>query len=219
VVQLDGSDALRLDDGSDAVRCRSDEHGRHHELFDSPGSILFSIVAASDGYIWYTQQRAIRRITPGGNITTMLEDDYTLAGPGFGAMTAGTDDYLWFHNRSLGCVCRIHTDGTVATFPQTPPWITELAIGPDGNLWFTTGTMTLIGRMSPTGVFTTFPTATARPSHKIVAGPDGNMWFTQEGGIGVVALTPESQLEPSEIHLEPSTSVRSASHERSCYAT
>jgi hypothetical protein len=32
-------------------------------------------------------------------------------------MTAGTDDYLWFHNRSLGCVCRIHTDGTVATFP------------------------------------------------------------------------------------------------------
>jgi hypothetical protein len=77
VVQLDGSDALRLDDGSDAVRCRSDEHGRHHELFDSPGSILFSIVAASDGYIWYTQQRAIRRITPGGNITTMLEDDYT----------------------------------------------------------------------------------------------------------------------------------------------
>jgi len=94
-----------------------------------------------------------------------------------------------------------------------------LAIGPDGNLWFTTGTMTLIGRMSPTGVFTTFPTATARPSHKIVAGPDGNMWFTQEGGIGVVALTPESQLEPSEIHLEPSTSVRSASHERSCYAT
>jgi hypothetical protein len=147
----------------------------------------------------------------------IASDGYTLAVQGFGAMIAGTRDYLWYVNRSLGCVCRIHIDGTVTTFPWTPLWIVGLAIGPDGNLWFKTGTNMVIGRMSPTGVFTTGPTVTARPSQSIVAARTATCG-SRRNADGVVALTPESQLEPSEIHLGAVTP-GAVSQERSCYAT
>ena len=42
----------------------------------------------------------------------IASDGYTFVGPGFVAMIAGSGDYLWFVNRCLECVCRIHIDGT-----------------------------------------------------------------------------------------------------------
>jgi streptogramin lyase len=142
------------------------------------------ITAGADGNLWFNAygegERAIGRITPGGEIT-----EFTEGLEGFpGELVLRPDGDLWFGLSNPPAIGRIAPDGTITRFTtsirtNTSPH--DLALGPEGNLWFasTGGTRPSVGKVAPSGAITQFDLADYPGG--IVAGPDGNMWFTYGG--------------------------------------
>jgi virginiamycin B lyase len=178
-------------------------------LFASPNtnSTPGSIIAGSDGNVWFTDSGNIGRITPSGTITEF-------ASPGTGALVLGPDGNIYFSfsgeltteagtsetNDSIG---RITPSGTVTTFTDhamspggNGALIASLTAGPDGNIWFVDDigvnpTLANVGRLTPSGVITDFsvPIFNALVDEhldRIITGPDGNLWFdgSSEAGEG-----------------------------------
>lgn len=178
-------------------------------LFASPNSNSTpgSIIAGSDGNVWFTDGGNIGRITPSGTITEF-------ASPGTGTLVLGPDGNIYFAfsgqittaagtsqtNDSIG---RITPSGVITTFTDhaTSPGgngalIASLTAGPDGNVWFVDDiginpTLANVGRLTPSGVITDFSvpifnSLVDEHLDRITTAPDGNLWFdgSSESGEG-----------------------------------
>jgi virginiamycin B lyase len=114
----------------------------------SPGSYPNSIVAGSDGNLWFAEPWAggkIGKVTPDGQIT-----EIPARGVGF-SLAAGPDGNLWFG--SLGVINRMTPSGHLTQFPipllpsGENATTGDLVAGSDGNIWFSSNTY--IGRIVP----------------------------------------------------------------------
>ncbi len=171
----------------------------------SPYGAPGSIVAGSDGALWFTEGSAFVQspgtlekiwVEPGaiGRVTTaghFTEFPLPTVNANPGSLTLGPDGSLWF-TESLcadpACstftqkIGRITMSGDITEFPS--PGVLSLAAGPDGNLWFVEGDSFgpagKIGRMTPAGEITGEFVVGGRPGD-ITAGPDGALWFTSGG--------------------------------------
>ena len=159
-----------------------------------------SIVAGSDGALWFTEvQQApltpvIGRITTSGVVT---EYPFSLSNglpAGFGVfgnngMVSGPDGSLWFTLTTPNQIGRMTTSGSLTVFPTGTPIgfsnPNSIATGPDGNLWFTvdgscSGSTLVdaqVGRMTPAGSVTLF--SVSEQPYGIAAGSDGELWFAE----------------------------------------
>ena len=98
------------------------------------GTQPFSIVAGSDGNLWFTENGggSVGRITPAGVITEFpMPGAHTTL-----IITSGPDGNLWA-STGAGTVARITTAGVVTEFPLDTPHSGPnfITTGPDGNLW------------------------------------------------------------------------------------
>lgn len=159
-------------------------------LSGGPSTGPNSIVAGSDGNVWFAEQYANRigKINP----ATHAISEYDLQRSSSGSTTlpssivAGPDGNLWFAQSNgpdtYGDIGKITPSGTIKEYPVTSsvPYPHSLAFGPDGNIWYTTGSSG-IGVMDTNGnmlhSYATASYASSSVSRGICAGPDGNMWF------------------------------------------
>jgi virginiamycin B lyase len=146
-----------------------------------------SIVAASDGALWFTEYNGIGRVTTTGVFSaeiltpTMDSFPYTIIN--------GPDGALWFTELQTGKIGRVTTSGAISESKTIPQGLgkTGLATGSDGALWFTgvAGGVDKIGRMTVEEAVTLFkePVEQSFPG-AITPGPDLALWFTLAEGIG-----------------------------------
>jgi virginiamycin B lyase len=145
-----------------------------------------SIVAGSDGALWFTGANKIGRITTAGVVT---EFSIPVPAPFFvyTNIAAGPDGALWFGlvnvtrgwpaSRGIG---RMTTTGEFSEFllPTGGPISGGITAGPDGALWFGEGGK--FGRITTTGTINEYPLQTPNSGLSgITAGPDGALWFTE----------------------------------------
>lgn len=139
-----------------------------------------SIVAGSDGNLWFTEGTGgIGRMTPGGVYTEFplpssrgIPDD----------IVAGQDGNLWFLETG-GHIAAISTSGSIVhDYVYTGnSYQSSLLQGEDGNLWFGAGLDTLV-RMTPSGVFATFPVtcvAGLANGSSAAGGADDSIWIRE----------------------------------------
>lgn len=127
-----------------------------------------SIVAGSDGNLWFTIDRTGMRGTYLGEVLAPV----------------------------IGSIARITTDGIITEFPlpgSTYKYVDNsvdsvsfaITAGSDGNLWFTEAEANKIGKITPQGVITEYPLSDKEMQPRsITAGPDGNIWFMRSGKQG-----------------------------------
>src|SRR6202167_2215231 len=155
------------------------------------------LIAGPDGYLWFSDNDAIGRISLNGTITEF--PFATDLDAHVGGIALGPDGNVWFTERGHGsAIERITPSGEITKFtvglnPQSSP--EDIVSGPDGNLWFTDGGQTpAIGRITPNGEITEFSgglKAENDPS-EIISGPDGDLWFVDGGksGKAIGRITP-----------------------------
>ena len=103
----------------------------------------------------------------------------------------GSDDAIWFTERSAGKIGRLEGGAFTEYALQTGFDPTAIVSGPDGNLWFTEQAADQIGRISTTGALDEFAlNVTPSTPSSIAVGPDGAMWFTERAAsrIGRISL-------------------------------
>jgi streptogramin lyase len=154
----------------------------------TPHGYPMGITAGPDGNLWFTEENAIGRITPQGQIT-----EYHLLYGCLSNITVGPDGNLWATERCTSAVDRITPQGVITGLAASRPTmkaagIYDIATGPDGNLWYTESFIGQIGRMTPGGVYTEFALPAGRVPASITAGPDNAMWFTESGRVGRISL-------------------------------
>ena len=146
-----------------------------------------AVAPGPDGNVWFTDNRAVGRITPAGVIT-----EYTAGIPAgdtpANSITVGSDHALWFCLDGMNpAVGRIDpATGTITHFALSsdPQSVVE---GPDGNVWFIGGAgmgTGAIGYITPAGKVTEITSgfSTANTAVEAIApGPDGNIWFLDTG--------------------------------------
>ena len=144
------------------------------------GNQPIAITSGPDGNLWFTENAAIGRITPTGEITEFPGVEPSVSPK---AITSGPDGNLWFTEKAA--IGRITPSGVFTAF-SVPNGFKPYAIakGPDGNLWFTTAESSgEIGRITPSGEVVVFSgPGEGRLPQELAAGPDGNVWFTERGG-------------------------------------
>jgi streptogramin lyase len=156
-----------------------------------------AITGGPDGNLWFTQNRAIGRITPAGQVTEFPTPTFDAA-----AITAGPDGNLWFTQGFLTfngdqVVGRITPTGQVTGFalPDEFAQPNGITAGPDGNVWMTVNNYPSgekVVRITPTGQVTEFPIPSPPQFGgigSITAGPDGNLWFTHDGTLARITPT------------------------------
>ncbi len=160
-----------------------------------------SITAGKDGSVWFTDQYAIKRLSPDGSavsFTLPQADEYPFD------LTTGADGNLWFivgdsHPLKVGNITygatkigRMTPDGTVTVFalPNKKADISTLIAGTDGNLWFTEALSEHIGKITPAGVVNEYqlPPDLNGP-YLLATTPQGELWFTTSGV--PVPITPD----------------------------
>jgi virginiamycin B lyase len=161
--------------------------------YNTPGVLLYDIVAGPDGALWFTENATnkIGRITTDGLLTR-----FSVPTPDSQphSIVAGPDGALWFTENAGNKIGRITTAGVVAEFsiptPNSLP--TGIAVGSDGALWFTEQDVgaNKIGRITTAGVISEFtvPTSRSKPTG-IAAGRDGALWFTERDGAKIGRIT------------------------------
>jgi virginiamycin B lyase len=136
-----------------------------------------SIVAGSDGALWFTEKTAnnIGRITTLGVVT-----EYAIPTASSSPLTiaAGPDGALWFTEQTGNKIGRITTAGAITEFavPTASSQPYGITAGPDGALWFTEQSARKIGRITTGGSVTDAPLGTSVGAGSITTGPDGNLW-------------------------------------------
>jgi virginiamycin B lyase len=150
-----------------------------------------SIVAGSDGALWFTEEigNKIGRMTTSGVVT-----EYSLPHPQShpGDITAGPDGALWFTEPFGDRIGRITTAGSITEYQlANGSFPFGIAKGPDNALWFTEeGTLVSdapptcvnnnIGRITITGAIKEYPIPTACASAgDIATGPGNALYFTE----------------------------------------
>jgi streptogramin lyase len=114
------------------------------------GKPITSMVAGSDGAIWFTVQNnstgPIGRITTAG-VRTFFTLPEAMQSADF--ITSGPDGSLWFTDGVKGALGRVSVAGTIKEF-LTPSDSTPrtIATGPEATLWYTDG-RGKIGRVRP----------------------------------------------------------------------
>lgn len=119
------------------------------------GYTAMSIVAGSDGALWFTEETntgygQIGHITPPGSVKKypIPTADHNIPSPA--GIAAGPDGALWFTEDSGDKIGRITTGGAITEFalptPNSRPW--AIAAGPDGALWFTELEAGKVGRIT-----------------------------------------------------------------------
>jgi streptogramin lyase len=154
-----------------------------------------SIVAGSDGNLWFTEFLAnkIGTINPTTHATVDFAVPTAAANPYW--IAAGPDGNLWFtepNGNKVGTInptTHVITEFPLPTAGSAPQTITA---GPDGNLWFTEEGTNKIATINPTShVITEFAVPTAGAFvFGIVTGPDGNLWFTETIGNKIGTIDP-----------------------------
>jgi streptogramin lyase len=158
------------------------------------------ITAGPDGNLWFTENRAIGRITPAGQVTEFPTPTFDAA-----EITAGPDGNLWFTQGFLTVgggqvIGRITPAGQVTGFalPDNFAQPNGITAGPDGNVWMTVNNYPSgekVVRITPTGQVTEFPIP-APPGFGgiggITTGPDGNLYFLHDGVLA--RMTPTGAL-------------------------
>jgi streptogramin lyase len=149
-----------------------------------------TIVADSDGNLWFGEQEGIGRRTAVGEINSfpLPTDASTPTG-----MAVGPDGNVWFTEGAASKIGRITPSGQFTQFPLPPDrQPSGIAAGPDGNLWFTERAANAIGQITPSGKIAEFqvPGGQELELNSIAAGPDGNLWFGEEGAPQVGRITP-----------------------------
>jgi virginiamycin B lyase len=170
----------------------------------APPSLPSQIVVGPDKALWYAEPGeafskgqggvpsydGIVRIGTDGRITPFSLAKRFISPIG---IVSGPDGALWFADaqRRVG---RMTTAGRIRLFDLSSvgaQGIGAIAVGSDRNVWFTLS-RGRIGRITTSGSATVFHTASRAvgPSRSLAAGPDGNLWTTDEGGAGIVKITP-----------------------------
>jgi streptogramin lyase len=145
------------------------------------GRYASSIVAGSDGRLWFTEGNYIGAVTTSGVMT-----EYPVpSGRSTNFITAGPDGNLWFSEEYGGYVGRISTNGIAQEYAVptlfADPWM--LAPGKDGAVWFTeAGGTAQIGRVDANGTVREYPIANLSGNPAILAGSDGNLWIPSANG-------------------------------------
>ncbi len=154
-----------------------------------------SIVAGSDGNLWFTEILAnkIGEINPTTHATTDFATPTANSNP-FG-ITAGPDGNIWFTESAANKIGEINpTTHAISEFPvpTATAGLELITAGPDGNLWFTEILANKIGEINPTThAISEFPTPTAGSEpFGIAAGADGNLWFTEVVGNKIGEINP-----------------------------
>jgi streptogramin lyase len=149
-----------------------------------------AITGGPDGNLWFTQNRAIGRITPAGQVTEFPTPTFDAAD-----ITAGPDGNLWFTQGFLTfsgdpVIGRITPAGQVTSFalPDEFAQPDRITAGPDGNVWMTVNIYPSgekVVRITPTGQVTEFPIPVppfvSGSAGGITTGPDGNLYFLHDG--------------------------------------
>ena len=160
----------------------------HEYPIPTANSLPFSIVAGSDGALWFTEGagRKIGRITTAGIFTTEFPMTNTP-----NQIAAGPDGALWF-TEGANNIGRITTSGVFTEYPipTADSALIGIAAGADGALWFVEQIGNKIGRITTSGVVTEYPVPTANSQPYLIApGPDGALWFTELAGNKIGRIT------------------------------
>ncbi len=146
-----------------------------------------SIVAGSDGNLWYAGSDGIVRMT-----TTGVSTDFNT---GIGAanaptrVTLGPDGNVWF-TESSGHIGRVTPRGVLTIYTAGLSAGSEplgIFARSDGALWFTERAGNRIGRIATSGIITEYSagiSAGAGPQ-EITIGPNNDLWFTESQGMRV----------------------------------
>ncbi len=155
-----------------------------------------AIASGPNGQLWFTENGSeqIGEISTSGSFT---EFPVTGAPPVEEAITAGTDNGLWFPEGAGGdnTIDRIPASATSAdpqvtkaTIPTSGADPAGIATDSGGNLWFTEDGTDKIGELTPPDTFHEYPVTDGYTfPGGIAAGPNDSMWFTEHGGIGEIS--------------------------------
>jgi streptogramin lyase len=154
------------------------------------------MVAATDGNLWFTENRAgkIGMIDPRTHVISEFAIPTASSWPwGIGE---GPDQNIWFAEAGANRIGMLNPgthEITEFTLPGSddsgPQGITA---GPDGMVWFTEGRNNKVGMIDPTThAITEFhsPTQDSAP-WVITAGPNGKLWFLEYDGTNVGEIDP-----------------------------
>jgi virginiamycin B lyase len=148
-----------------------------------------TIVAGSDGNLWFGERDAIGRSTTAGEVTSFALPAGASAPT---SMTVGPDMDVWFTEGAASRIGRITQSGEISEFQlSSGRQPSGIATGPDGDLWFTERGANRIGQMTPTGKVREFvvPGPPAKLA-SIAVGPDGNLWFAEAAAPRVGRIKP-----------------------------
>ena len=139
----------------------------------------------SDGALWFSEARAMGRVTPGGAIS-----EYPVAAAqwGPGDIALGADNNIWYAGANnndpssparAGDLGAITPAGVLTTYtaPSNGP-VSGMALGADGNMWYGRGST--LGRITPAGLITELTPMNGSAGigvTDLVTGPDGNLWI------------------------------------------
>jgi virginiamycin B lyase len=154
------------------------EYGTANGL-DSGSMVYGSIVAGSDGDMWFSDDgtiRAIGRITPAGVITEYGTADGLNAGAVPENLTLGPDGNVWFiDNGATPAIGRVTPSGAINEYsshlnPLSQP--NDITAGAGGSLWFTDqgGMSPAIGRATTAGVISEFDLSASSFPNEITPG-------------------------------------------------
>ncbi len=142
----------------------------------------YSIVAAPDGNLWFTEAgtNRIGRITTAGTITEYWQGIVAGDGPNAqdGAITVGSDNNVWFTGQH-GYIGSVTASGAINEVHVGGNDLRGIAGGSDGALWVAdhAGTVYRTTTSDPGGAS---PYSTSSHPDAITAGPGGNLWFTSD---------------------------------------
>jgi streptogramin lyase len=175
----------------------------------------FGIVAAPDGALWFSEQKAskIARVTTAGKFSEYATPT-SGASPAILTVTSDPNFPLWFTESAAGNLALLTLSGNITEIPIPKPAGAQpsgIAAGPPGNeaVWYTNiQSPSSIGRINSQGRFRNFPLAAPGDAPMAIAvGPDGALWFTEFDGGKIGRITIKGKITeyplPKGAHADP----------------
>ena len=150
----------------------------------------YSIVAGTDGNLWFTQNNAnsIARLTPDGCLS-----EFVIPSIDCGAsIIAAVDNGAWFTEYNADKIAFIDFKGSITEYclaGKFSPY--GITVDNEEAIWFTCMASNQIGRKTSKGItYFNLPTPKSYPSF-IAFGHDGGLWFTQNQGNRIGRISKE----------------------------
>ena len=140
-----------------------------------------AIAAGPDGNMWVTEQHAIARITPAGDVTEFpLPPELSYPA----GIIAASDGRLWFTSSFKSALGAMTTDGSATVYPLPTSTIGQVLVDRgDGTIWYTGVLAYVVGSLEIAGSASTvtyIPSTNTTPDG-IAVGPDNQLYFTESG--------------------------------------